>query len=123
LPPSSPNCFASCGRARSPRTGVDLQDHLAAALNNLRFSESVWESHLFSSSGFYTNRIRYSEMIQSFKDAGFESETVQLDRWDELPTPRRRMDTAFRDMPDDELLVRGFDVVLRKPAAGRTMPR
>ncbi|HAC66287.1 MAG TPA: methyltransferase, partial [Cyanothece sp. UBA12306] len=40
---------------------VDLKDHLQKALNNLRFSEQVWESDFMSQSGFYTNRIRYTQ--------------------------------------------------------------
>jgi Methyltransferase domain len=39
---------------------VDLQDHLAHALNNLRFSEKTWESPFMAEAGFYTNRIRFA---------------------------------------------------------------
>lgn len=42
---------------------IDLQDHLGGALNNLRFQERIWESEWMSRSGFYTNRIRYNEML------------------------------------------------------------
>jgi SAM-dependent methyltransferase len=67
---------------------VDLQDCLGGALNNLRFRESVWESPFVAKCGFYTNRIRYSEMLALFKEAGFEPEVVHLTRWDRLPTSR-----------------------------------
>lgn len=50
---------------------VDLKDHLGGSLNNLRFSESVWEGKIFSNSGFYTNRIRFNEIIAIFSNAGF----------------------------------------------------
>lgn len=50
---------------------VDLKDHLGGGLNNLRFSAATWEGRLFSSSGFYTNRIRYAEMLAMFEQAGF----------------------------------------------------
>jgi predicted SAM-dependent methyltransferase len=92
---------------------MDLQDCLGGALNNLRFRESVWESPLMAGSGFYTNRIRYSEMLAMFKEAGFESEVVHLTRWDRLPTSRSKLDDRFRSLPDDELCVRGFHVILR----------
>lgn len=49
---------------------VDLQDHLDHGLNSLRFSEKIWEGELFVKSGFYTNRIRYSEMLKIFQDGG-----------------------------------------------------
>ena len=36
---------------------IDYQDRFSKYLNNLRFSEKIWESELFANSGFYTNRI------------------------------------------------------------------
>lgn len=57
---------------------VDLKDHLGGALNNLRFSEKLWESNFMASSGFYTNRIRYSEMLDIFHQAGFSVEVVNV---------------------------------------------
>ena len=92
---------------------VDLQDHLGGALNNLRFSERLWESEFMARSGFYTNRIRYREFLELFKRAGFDVEVKRVLRWDRLPTPRNKLNEAFRSLPDDELLVYGFDVVLR----------
>lgn len=92
---------------------VDLKDHLGGQLNNLRFSDRVWESSLMSCSGFYTNRLRFSEMLDIFRDAGFSAEVTRVARWSEVPTPRRRLAKQFRDWPEDDLLVSGFDVVLR----------
>jgi SAM-dependent methyltransferase len=92
---------------------VDLEDHLAHALNNLRFSERVWESRLFATSGFYTNRLRRSRLLEIFDEAGFETEVVSEARWSALPTPRARLATEFRSLPDDDLLVRSLDVLLR----------
>lgn len=92
---------------------VDLTDHLGGALNNLRFSRRVWESGFMSSSGFYTNRIRYSEMLGVFKEAGFDAEVVQRDSWDKLPTPREQMSPEFQYSEEAELRVFGFDVILR----------
>lgn len=92
---------------------VDLQDHLNGGLNNLRFSAALWESDLMAHSGFYTNRIRFQEMLRRFSDAGFDVEVLQVNRFPSLPTPRRRMAPQFRDLPEADLLVSGFDVVLR----------
>lgn len=91
---------------------IDLADHLGGALNNLRFRRALWESPTWSSSGFYTNRIRYREMLDLFHEAGFASEVVRVDRWEELPTPRHKLDSEFRSQPDQDLVVSGFDVVL-----------
>ena len=91
---------------------VDLRDHLGNALNNLRFSDALWEKDWIARSGFYTNRIRYSEMCELFRQAGFEVKVVRVDRWTELPTPRSALADAFCQLDADELRVQGFDVVL-----------
>ncbi len=93
---------------------VDLKDHLGGHLNNLRFAEVTWEGDLFRKSGFYTNRIRYKEMVALFDKAGFDCQFPRVVRWETLPTPRVKLDEAFRDLSDDDLLVSGFDVVLRR---------
>lgn len=93
---------------------VDLRDHLARALNNLRFSERVWESEFFAKSGFYTNRIRHRQMLDLFAQVGFTVECSRVRCWDAMPTPRAKLAEEFRVLPDDDLLVSVFDVVLRK---------
>ncbi len=92
---------------------IDLQDHLSAALNNLRFREGVWESDFMAKSGFYTNRLRYSELLQIFQQAGFEVEVLSVDRWPTLPTAREKLAPPFRDLPEEELAVSKFSVLLR----------
>ena len=92
---------------------VDLRDHLGGGLNNLRFSRSVWEGSLFKSSGFYTNRIRFGSYIDRFSASGFNVETPRVDRWGELPISRRSLDPEFDKIPDDDLRVSGFDLILK----------
>jgi hypothetical protein len=99
---------------------VDLEDCLGGALNNLRFPEFIWESQPAARSGFYTNRIRYSEMLALFKEAGFEAEVVSRRCWEKLPTPRSKLCHPFRELPEEELCVRCFHVILKpetKPIA------
>lgn len=93
---------------------VDLRDHLGGALNNLRFSDRVWESIFFVNSGFYTNRIRYNQMLELFKMAGFQIESTKITRWVSLPTPRNKIAIEFSTFPEDELLVSVFDILLNK---------
>jgi ubiquinone/menaquinone biosynthesis C-methylase UbiE len=94
--------------------GIDFQDHLQYALNNLRFSERVWESRFMSQSGFYTNRIPWPQMEKVFKDCGFSVQVINFLHWANLPTPQRKMAEPFCSMPADELMVKGANVVLRK---------
>lgn len=96
---------------------VDLRDHLGGSLNNLRFREQIWESGLFARSGFYTNRIRFSDMVESFRSVGFIVELGEVRRWEKLPTPKAKLSSEFRDVSESELCVSGFDVLLRKNLA------
>jgi SAM-dependent methyltransferase len=91
---------------------IDLRDHLGGALNHLRFSRRIWESEVMAKSGFYSNRIRYFEMMNLFERAGFSAKTVKLERWAELPTPKNLFSREFTFMNNDELSVAVFDVIL-----------
>lgn len=50
---------------------------LGGALNHLRVLERLWESRLMAESGFYTQRLRYSEMLALFNEAGFRADIVK----------------------------------------------
>ncbi|MGH6937000.1 MAG: class I SAM-dependent methyltransferase [Methylocella sp.] len=66
---------------------IDLRDCIGGGLNNLRFSAALWESDFIASSGFYTNRIRFVEMLNLFADAGFRAECVAIERWRKYQFP------------------------------------
>jgi SAM-dependent methyltransferase len=92
---------------------VDLKDHLGGGLNNMRFSHQIWESEFFAKSGFYTNRIRFSEMIDLMVNAGFYVDVIKTECWESLPLSRSSVSKNFSDLSDDDLLVKGFDVVMK----------
>lgn len=92
---------------------IDLRDHLAGSLNNLRFAKGVWESWLIRNASAYTNRLGRDDYLSLFAEAGFAVDLVGEDLWDALPLPRSALHKDFRDRSDDALRVRGFDVVLR----------
>lgn len=91
---------------------VDLRDHLHNSLNNLRFSALVWESRLFSRSGFYTNRLRRCQIVQMMEKAGFEVEATSQTTWPQLPLGKDQMHPDFRTYSESELMISTFDVVL-----------
>lgn len=91
---------------------IDLKDHLGGKLNNLRFSETWWERDWVAGSGFYTNRLRYSEMMKLFQDEGLECLHISLEQFDKIPTSRSRMNEAFRKFTDDDLIISGIHVVM-----------
>jgi SAM-dependent methyltransferase len=97
---------------------VDLKDMLGGSLNHLRFTTSIWESSLWASSGFYTNRLRCFEMSRIFENGGFEIVSLTERKWDTLPISRQRLAPEFSVMSDDELCIQGFDVVLKKSCHG-----
>ena len=93
---------------------VDLRDHLAENLNNLRFSEKIWESDLFSKSGFYTNRLNYDKMVTIFKNIKFKIDIKNIVRWETVPIKISKLNKIFTNTPSDTLRIKVFDVVLRK---------
>jgi SAM-dependent methyltransferase len=92
---------------------IDLRDHISGGLNNLRFPERIWETDLMASSGFYTNRIGFRQMLAIFAEAGFASEVIRVDKWERLPIRPAAIQRQFRESRGEDLLVSGFDVVLR----------
>lgn len=92
---------------------VDLKDHLGGGLNNMRFSHSIWESKFFARSGFYTNRIRFSEMILILRNAGFEVEILNERRWSSCPIQRKSLSKDFSNVTNEDLLISGFDVLMK----------
>lgn len=92
---------------------IDLRDHLGGGLNNLRFEERIWESDIMSRSGFYTNRLRYSQMLDLFERAGFDASVVRTFSWESVPTPVEKLASPFRSMPIDDLRIAEFETVLR----------
>lgn len=92
---------------------IDFKDHMQAGLNNMRFSSRVWESGLFSQSGFYTNRLRHCDVIQTFIASRFD--VVEDDRtlWEHLPTPIGAIHPELRRYPDAELLIREASILVR----------
>ena len=95
---------------------IDLRDHLGGALNSLRISHQRWESPLFSQSGFYTNRLRCSEIRSIFTDAGWEILECTERRWPNLATPRSALHSDFQHFTDDDLLISGIRLVVRRPS-------
>jgi hypothetical protein len=91
---------------------VSMRDLLGGAANDLRFSGRAWESALLAESGFYTNRLRYSEMLGLFRKAGFEAEVIHVGRWEKLPIPREKLAPEFSKLSDDDLLTYEWDVLL-----------
>lgn len=94
---------------------IDLRDHFGGALNSLRISHQRWESPIFTQSGFYTNRLRCSEIRSICTDAGWEIVECTERRWPNLVTPRSTLHADFQHFADDDLLVSGVRLVLRRP--------
>jgi len=92
---------------------VSMRDLIGNAANDLRFSTRAWESPLMAHAGFYTNRLRCSEMLNIFKEVGFQIELTHIGKWEHLPIPREKLAAEFRKLSDDELRTHEWDVLLR----------
>jgi hypothetical protein len=93
---------------------VDFMDHLGGALNNLRFNEKIWESNFFSDSGFYTNRIRYSEIEALFNELGFNIIESNYSSWEKLPTPKKKMGLTFQNFSETDLKIQCGHFLVKK---------
>lgn len=94
---------------------VDYKDHLGGSLNNLRFSQKIWESKYFANDGFYTNRLRHSQIIGYAKDTGFDVVQEELSVWDVLPLNPISLATEFRILDERDLRTNGVLMSLQKP--------
>ena len=65
-----------------------------------------------SSSGFYTNRLRKSEMMEYFKISGFNVTIINETRWDHIPIDRSKLYGQFKNYSDDDLIISTFSVLL-----------
>ena len=92
---------------------IPIKDIIGGKLNDLRFDAGIWESPLMANSRFYTNRLRYQELLRLFRAAGFEPEVIRKTEWETLPTPRQKMAKEFAALPEEDLKVSDFDVLLR----------
>tara|TARA_Y100000591_G_C21849848_1_gene711002 strand:+ start:3560 stop:4435 length:876 start_codon:yes stop_codon:yes gene_type:complete len=94
---------------------VDFKDHLGGGLNNLRFPSSLWEQDWFASeSGFYTNRLKLSEMLSICENIGFKIKVISTSRWDNLPNKRAQLAKEFHKLSDDDLLISGSHLIMTK---------
>jgi predicted SAM-dependent methyltransferase len=93
---------------------VDFSDCISNSLNNLRFSDSVWESKQFRSSGFYTNRIRFTEILSLFESVGFKVKVTNVLKWREMPVKINFLNKKFSTLDENELMIRGADFLLIK---------
>ena len=94
---------------------IDFRDMLGGSINHLRISKWWWEQDWFAAGRFYTNRLRHSQMINSFKRAGFEVVVDHQDQFKSMPAAARHRSRDFADLTDEDLLISGCDLVVRKP--------
>ena len=92
---------------------IDLKDHLNYSLNNLRFTDKLWETEFFANSGFYTNRLSISDIANVYKNIGFRISIINKLTWDEIPLPRSKFAQQFKNRPLEDLLVSEFDLILK----------
>jgi ubiquinone/menaquinone biosynthesis C-methylase UbiE len=90
---------------------IDLMDHLNYSLNSLRFSKKTWEGQLFANSGFYTNRLRYSQIIELFENSGFKIVYKDYGAWKDIPIKKTYLHKSFKDLNKEDLLIRTMHIV------------
>lgn len=93
---------------------VDFTDHLGGGLNNLRFNDKFWESQFISQSGFYTNRISFSEMNSIMLNHNFIIDQAFQEYRDYSPIERKYISPNILNWTDDDLRTMACDFVAHK---------
>jgi Methyltransferase domain len=93
---------------------VDLQDHLGGGLSNLRLPSRWWEADWMAQSGFYTNRLRFAQIMQVFANERLAVESLKIQKFASMPLRRSALAVEFQGLPDEELMISGFHAVLRQ---------
>jgi SAM-dependent methyltransferase len=117
--------LAECQRLLRPdgalSSRIDLRDHFAyfdrglSRYNFLRYSDKAWEVR--NSSLLYQNRMRRSDYLRAFEEAGLTivSEDAALPNEAELDSLRRqKMAERFRTYALDDLAVQSLALVARR---------
>ena len=92
---------------------VDFKDHLGGGLNNLRISSGLWEQNWFAlKSNFYTNRLRFSEVVKICEDSGFTLKTTEVSRYEITPIQRKQLVSEFSGLSDDDLSISEAHLVM-----------
>jgi len=95
---------------------IDFKDHLGGSLNSLRFSTDLWEKDWFAfRSGFYTNRMRLSQVLFQFESAGFVVEVAKAEMWEQLPLRKDQISGEFVNLEDTDLLTMEANIIVKKP--------
>lgn len=87
---------------------IDFLDHLGGNLNHLRFSPARWEGRLFAGSGFYTNRLSFSQVIAAFEAGGLACEVISRERWSAPPQGAAARHPALGWSDDDTLVASAY---------------
>jgi SAM-dependent methyltransferase len=94
---------------------IDFQDMLGGSVNHLRIPMHLWEREWFARSGFYTNRLRHSQMVERFLEAGFEVVRDVTERYQSMPEAAKHRCHEFDALTSDDLMTSGCYLVVRKP--------
>lgn len=70
----------------------------------LRFSDSTWD--LSGSNRGVPNRRRHHEFLEAFERCGLDAEVLYTDHFDKASIEFDKLDSRFKEMPIDSLLVR-----------------
>lgn len=111
--------MAECYRILAPDGAmshvVDYKDHMGGALNNMRFPSRIWEAEWFASeSGFYTNRIKCSEMIQVCEEVGFSVTLTSKKMFHHRVIASSELAPEFRSVSLEDLMISGAHLVMKK---------
>jgi SAM-dependent methyltransferase len=94
---------------------IDFKDHMGGELNNMRFPSDLWESEWFASAGgFYTNRIKITEIVSICEEIGFSVEVFSIRKFPNIPIKREQLSKEFKNLSNYDLSVSGSHLIMKK---------
>ncbi len=92
---------------------IDFRDCFSGKKNNLIFNDDIWESKIIYNSGFYTNRIQFSDFLDIFKVNGLKVLDIQIKRFKEMPISRDKIYRANK-ISNDDLIIKSAKITFTK---------
>ena len=93
---------------------IDFRDCFSGRKNSLRFSKKIWESELFKTGGFYTNRVPFSYYEKKFSSLGHEFLHVKK-RYFEIPLSLNTVNKSIiKNFKDNDLNLRSVEIIMKK---------
>ena len=91
---------------------VDFKDHLEVGSIIYAYLHAYGSKIGLPQKVFYTNRLRFSEIVKICEASGFTIKTANLSRYEVIPISRKKLASEFSKLTDDDLSISEVHLVM-----------